>query len=212
MTDPTRYPFHIDLHVPRSALPMNGKGPDATSLAQLMRERGLSGLVITEHDDLPSSKETARLERAMKGLRVYRAAEVSTSEGHCIVIGLSDLSGIEPGISTWDLVKRADAAGAAVVLVHPTQPTPLTPKPKPVGDMAPGIHGIEVMSRATVSTDELEARLFAHERGWTMVGGSDSLSTEGIGAAYSACPRVPADEGDLAALIRVGAVRPNRAG
>lgn len=213
MTFTESYPVKVDLHVQREAL-APGSAPIAPSeVADLLRRRSLAGLVLTEHDALPDAGHLEALNRALpKGMRVFRAAEVGTSEGHCLVIGLPDLDGIRYGISTWDLVKRADLHGAAVVLVHPLQPTPLTPRPPTIADLAPGIHAIEVMSTVTCSTAELEARLYAHERGWTMVGGSDALSGQSVGAAFCALPRMPRDEGDLASLIRAGSLRPERAG
>jgi hypothetical protein len=186
--------------------------PDAGELADLMRLRDLAGLVVSEHDALPDLAEIDCLNRGLpQGLRVYRAAEVSTSEGHCLVVGLPSLEGLSAGVSTWELVKAADRHRAAVVLVHPLQPTALTPRPVAVSDMAPGIHAVEVMSSATRSTQELEARLSAHDRGWIMVAGSDALSRRSIGAAYCALPRLPRDEAELAGFVRAGSLRPERA-
>ncbi len=215
LTDPTQFPFRIDLHVHLSALGENDdRAASAALLESLMRARRLTGLVLCDHDRLPDAATVASINRGLRDRRAYRAVEISTSEGHCLVVGLDedDLADIEPGLSTWELVKIADRHDAAVVLVHPAQPTPLTPVPKGVADMAPGIHGVEVMSCVTNSTEELEARLSAHERGWTMVAGSDALTTDRVGSAFCAFPRLPADEQDLAVMIRVGALRAERAG
>lgn len=205
------YTFRVDLHVHREALCTNGTPPKVVDLAALMERRGLAGLVITRHDALPDQAEVDAVNRALpRGMRVYRAVEVGTSEGHCLVVGLPSMEGISAGISTWDLVKRADAHQAAVILVHPLQPTPLTPRPVAIADMAPGIHAVEVMSTVTRSTQELEARLYAHERGWTMVAGSDALSPLSVGTAFCTLPRLPKNETELAALIRAGTLRPER--
>lgn len=206
------FQVRVDLHVHREALGASGSPLRVDDVTSVMARCDLAGLVVSCHDALPDRTEADAVNRALpRGKRIYRAAEVSTSEGHCLVIGLPALDGIAPGISTWDLVKVADAHQAAVILVHPLQPTPLTPRPASVSDMAPGIHAVEVMSTVTRSTQELEARLFAHERGWIMVAGSDALTPISVGAAYSTLPRLPRDEAELAALIRAGSLRPERA-
>lgn len=206
-----QYTFRVDLHVHRDALCSNGGPPKATEVAGLMERRGLAGLVVTAHDALPDRVEIDAVNRGLpRGMRIYSGVEVGTSEGHCLVVGLPSLEGISSGLSTWELVKRADQHRAAVILVHPLQPTPLTPRPVAISDMAPGIHAVEIMSTVTRSTQELEARLFAHERGWIMVAGSDALSPLSVGAAFCTLPRLPADEADLASLIRAGTLRPER--
>jgi predicted metal-dependent phosphoesterase TrpH len=176
-------------------------------LPELLQRRRLEGAVLTEHDVLWSAAELAALNVIHAGVRIYRGMEVSSCNGHFVVIGLTDTAGIRPGITIHALVERAAAQQAAVICVHPYRSYQNTLKPLPMEALPAGIHAVEVVSSVTRGNDSQKARALATRLGLRMVGGSDAHAPHQVGCAWTIFEEMPADEQHLAALIRSGRCR-----
>jgi len=202
--DASSWQCRIDLHVHTRRYSPCAEAIDPEQLHRVMDEARLRGLVITEHDQLWPAEELAQINRKLKNGRIYRGVEVSTRNGHFVVIGLDSMDGIRAGIGIEDLVKRSQAQQAAVIWAHPMLNYGNTPDPLPVEKMPPGIHAIEVASGMTNGSNGDKARAIAKRMGWSPVGGSDAHCLSQIGSIATLFPRLPKDEKALARAIKSG--------
>lgn len=202
--------YYIDLHVHTLRYSPCAELLDPGSLADRMTERGLHGVVITEHDTLWQTDEIEQLNKGLDGIRIYRGIEVSSARGHFVVIGLDDLNGFKVGMPVESIISHAQRYGAAVILVHHHQVYPRTGMPVDVKALPDGIDAIEVASTATRGKNESEAKRWSVIRGWHPVGGSDAHCLENVGDVFTAFPELPPNEKALAAAIRSGGLSPRR--
>ena len=79
--------IRIDLHVHTRRYSPCAEALDPDHLPERLESLGLDGLVITEHDHLWSTEDIEYLNRRMRHGRIYRGVEVSSRNGHFIVIG-----------------------------------------------------------------------------------------------------------------------------
>lgn len=88
--------MRIDLHVhtsPRSPC----SSIDPAVLLERARSLGLQGLCLTEHGLMWSREEVKELQKACKGVRIFRGMEVTTNQGDVLVFGLSrDIKEVVP--------------------------------------------------------------------------------------------------------------------
>ncbi len=197
----------IDLHVHTRRYSPCAEAIDPEQLHRVMAQAGLRGLVITEHDQLWTVEEIAQINRKLKNSRIYRGVEVSTRNGHFVVIGLDAMDGIRAGISVEELMKRSQGQQAAVIWAHPLLNYSNTPEPLPVEKMPAGIHAIEVASGMTNGSNADKARAIAKRMGWSQVGGSDAHCLSQVGSVATLFARLPKDEKDLARAIKIGQCR-----
>jgi len=163
----------------------------------------LDGIVITEHDRQWSAEELEELQKESGGnCRFYRGVEVTCCEGHFVAIGLRDNPPISLEMPLKELCELAEIDNAAVIMAHPGRFFPLPPENP--GEEWQGIHAIEVMSYnirqelapGIVSTMKRLPR--------PMVAGSDSHAAWNPGMYATMFPELPADEKELAQMIRKG--------
>jgi predicted metal-dependent phosphoesterase TrpH len=190
--------FDIDLHVHTRLRSPCAETLDAERLPALLRAAGLHGLVVTEHDAMWTDEELARARSSLgPGERIYRGVEVTTRDGHYVVVGLPDATGLSPGMTPRALIALARGAGAAVILAHPHRG-----RSGPFEEVPPGVDALELFGGRA---DEARVLALARARGLGVVAGSDAHADEVVGAAYTAFPELPRDERELARLIAAGA-------
>jgi predicted metal-dependent phosphoesterase TrpH len=189
--------FSIDLHVHTRLRSPCAETLDPERLPALLRAAGLHGLVVTEHDAMWTEEEVARARRALRPeQRIYRGVEVTTSDGHYVVVGLPDATGLSPGMTPRTLVSLAHRSGAAVILAHPHRGRAGSFEAVPSG-----VDALELFGEP----DQARVLALARARGLAAVAGSDAHADERVGAAYTSFPRLPANERELAGLIVIGA-------
>lgn len=202
--------YRVDLHVHTRRYSPCAELLDPDMLGRKMRERKLHGVVITEHDAIWSKQEIRQLSNGFEALRIYRGAEVTTSIGHLVVIGLDDLEGINSGVPFDIVIEKAKRCGAAVILVHHHLVYSNVRIPVDALALPDGIDAIEVASTITIDKKEQEAKRLAKMRGWSQVAGSDAHSIERVGETFTSFKELPADEMRLAEAIREGLGVPMR--
>lgn len=106
--------LHTSRHSPDSVI-------DPEELLLRVREVGLDGVVITDHDYQWGADELAELaaHKLAAGLKIFSGAEVSAREGHFLVYGLPDLSEAPPGVTLAELFRLVRRHDAAIVAAHP---------------------------------------------------------------------------------------------
>jgi hypothetical protein len=130
--------------------------------------------------------------------------EVSSCNGHFLVIGLEGLEGIKPGIGIADLIVAIHAHAEAIIWAHPCLRYGNIPSPLGIDDMPWELHAVEAASGVTHGKESAATRAMARRRGWATVGGSDAHIPGQVGCAYTLLPDLPENEKKLAAAIRQG--------
>lgn len=197
----------VDLHVHTNRFSPCAESLDPERLPEVMAHIGLQGVVITEHDCLWPVKEIAALNRRVEKGHIYRGVEVSSRNGHFVVIGLETLDGFQPGIDVASLVKIAAKQSAAVIWAHPCANYGNITEPLPVDAMPQGIHAVEVASDVTDQAATSRALGYAKRMGWVPVCGSDAHSLGHVGCVATLFPQLPKDDKALAAAISAGRCR-----
>jgi len=126
----------IDLHTHPHPL-SQCSGLSLLELVTRSRAAGLDGVCLTEHDIMWSADDLVRVADAT-GFLLLRGVEVSTTQGHVLVYGLStwrDIYGME--WSVHRLRKIADDQGAFVVKPHPLRDGDFTVRSD--GSVLPGV-------------------------------------------------------------------------
>jgi predicted metal-dependent phosphoesterase TrpH len=171
--------LHTARHSPDSVI-------DPDELIEHVREIGLDGVVITEHDYQWEPDELAELAAKAGGLKFFSGAEVSAREGHFLVYGLLDLNDAPPGVALRDLIRVVRAHDAAIVAAHPYRWD--QDFDAIVAEHGPAFDALELVSNnVSPETRAKTARLLeTHPMGAT--GSSDGHELVVIGCYYTEFP------------------------
>ncbi len=208
MVSRDEYTYKIDLHVHTQRYSPCAELLDPAHLIAKIHDVQLHGVVITEHDVLWSKDEIALLNNGLIAVKIFRGVEISSSDGHYVVIGLDSLDSMGHNTPIGMILKKAKEQDAVVILAHHHQhysETPVDTKSLPEG-----IDAIEVYSSSTFGKNEIEAKHLADYKGWIKVAGSDAHAIEHVGDTYTAFKEMPSDEKMLAHAIRKGDCIPCR--
>ncbi len=180
----------MHLHTTRGASD-SGLSPD--DLASEARQRGLTGIHISEHDRLWDRFAFEEYRQEHAGLFVANGMEVSTDLGHILAVGLREYVG---GIRRAGKLRRvADEQGAFLIVTHPfrhyfdpvyfrrqgKEPFTLTPEQAAKLPIFQLVDAVEVLNGANTLRENLFALRVAQTLGKRGTGGSDAHSTQGIG-------------------------------
>jgi len=162
----------FDLHVHTSC--SDGKDP-VKAVLEAAVIRGLDGIAITDHDSLRGSAMAGEI---IKGrgldLILIPGVEVSTAEGHLLVLGADVLP--QKGRSVEETRQEAHDLGGIAVVPHPYHPFRHS-----LGRI-PDCDAVEVYnSRHLFGLANARARWEAGRRGLPMVAGSDSHYAKTVG-------------------------------
>ncbi len=105
----------LDLHV-HTAHSYDGVDPVAETL-RWARAAGLDGLAVTDHNTVAGLREA---EGAGSGLLVIPGVEVSTAEGHLLLLGVREAA--PPRRPPEETIEWAAERGATVIVPHPFHP------------------------------------------------------------------------------------------
>ncbi len=170
----------------------SGLSPE--DLAAEAKQRGLTGINITEHDRLWDAYKLNEYRERHAPLFVNNGMEVSTDLGHMIVVGLKQYVA---GIRRAEELRRVlDEIGGFMVVAHPFRhwfdpvyfrkqgKEPFTMTPEQAAERMPVfqlVHAIEALNGANTPRENLFALRVAQALGKPVTGGSDAHSTAGIG-------------------------------
>ncbi|MGB3906838.1 MAG: PHP domain-containing protein [Methanomethylovorans sp.] len=165
---------------------------------------GLDGFAVCDHDVIEGGPfSIQRAAELGSDLMIIPGVEITTSEGHLLVLGIKEI--IEPGLSPVETIRRARAQGAVVILPHPFKVTS-----HGIGYVEGlDVDAIEVLNaRCLTDGPNNKAREAAISMGIAQVGGSDCHVPEMVGTSYT---EIDVQERSLEAVldaIRQGRVRP----
>src|SRR5215472_11685323 len=162
----------LDLHV-HTSRSSDAKTPPEL-IPSLVKERGLDGLAITDHNILShdSSPEIV----------ILPGMEISSIDGHIIGLGVSEP--VPRGLSGDETIRKIREFGGISIIVHPYDLLRSAVRPHILKERPDLIEVINSSSfLRTISWKR--ARKFARKGGFPTTAGSDSNIPETLGRAYT---------------------------
>lgn len=165
-------PGRFDLHVHSNC--SDGHDDVKTILKQAVK-CGLNGIAITDHDTMQGSIAARKIIKDLKlDIVLIPGAEVTTAEGHLLVLGVSDLP--RKGMSPEETVDIAHDFGGIGVVPHPYHPF------RHAIGRIPKCDAVEVYnSKHLFGIANARASIGARKQGLPMVAGSDSHFAKTVG-------------------------------
>lgn len=190
----------IDMHTHTSVYSTDSNLLPHESLARAA-ERGLDGVVLTEHDVVWPADRAARLSEQI-GILVLPGIEVTTELGHILVYGLKELI---PRITDSKRLRAlCDEQEALMYLAHPARDPGLR-VPRAAMELFDGVEGLN-------GCDGPLQNQSASSRGRTRplppIGGSDSHALHEVGTAATEFAKTIETLDDLMAALRSGDYQP----
>lgn len=187
--------LRLDLHV-HTAHSYDG----VDSIAETLRwanANGLDGLAVTDHNTVAGLREA---ERADAGLLVIPGVEISTAEGHLLLLGVREAA--PPKRPPEETIEWAEARGATIIAPHPFHPLR-----HPLGRVEGlKIHAVEAFnSRFITGWANRKAQREAERLRLPRVGSSDAHRARFVGCGVT---EVEADNRTVEAVLE--AVRKGR--
>jgi hypothetical protein len=188
--------MRFDLHVHSNC--SDGRDEVRTILRAAVR-RGLAGLSITDHDTLQGSLEALKIIREERlDLILIPGAEVTTAEGHLLVLGVQELP--PRGLSPEETSEMAREQGGITIVPHPYHPF------RHAIGRIPDCDAVEVYnSKHLFGIANARARRNAKKLDLPMVAGSDSHFAATVGLGVTEIEAADAEEAVEA--IRAGQTR-----
>ncbi len=190
----------IDMHSHTSVYSTDSNLLPHEALAKAA-ERGLDGVILTEHDVVWPAERTMHLAEQV-GILVLPGVEVTTELGHVLVYGLESLV---PRITDAKRLRAfCDEQNALMFLAHPARDPGLR-VPRAAMDLFDGVEGLN-------GCDGPLQNQSASSRGRTRplppIGGSDSHAMHEVGTAATEFAADIETLDDLMAALRSGDYRP----
>ena len=165
-------------------------------------ERGLDGVVLTEHDVVWPAERVAALNES-SDILVLSGVEVTTELGHVLVYGLDALV---PRITEARRLRAlCDERGALMLLAHPARDPGLRVPPDAFRELFDGVEGLN-------GCDGPLQNQSASSRGRNLplppIGGSDCHALHEVGTAATEFDGEIRTMGELVAALREGEYRP----
>jgi predicted metal-dependent phosphoesterase TrpH len=181
------YMLRCDLHV-HTNFSRDGESSVEDVLARAVSGR-LDAIAITDHD---TCEGVGRAEKAGSGLIIIPGIEVSTKQGHLLVLGVREP--LPPGRHVMETIRLARSLGGVTILPHPYhmwRHGVARRVPESIG----AVDAIEVFnSRYIVGSANRKAARVARKVRISQVGGSDAHNARFVGFGYTlvaAEPEVP---------------------
>ena len=173
--------FKIDLHVHSKYSEDTDSEPEAT--IQWAIERGMNGLVFTEHYFYGVSEPVEKLKEKYRGrILILRGVEFSSAEGHCLVFGVDTDNLAMKHAPIEDVIRIVNEAGGVVVPSHPFRPG------TGIGDLVldlPGIAALEGCNGVNLPDMNTQAIEAALTRNIPYTGGSDAHEPLEVGVCFT---------------------------
>ncbi len=156
-------------------------------------KKGLDGIAICDHNTVAGSLLGIKRARELNlSLIVLPGMEVSTTQGHLLVLGIRE--NIPPDLSPQETISIAQQKGGVVIAAHPFNR-------KGIGNVdGLKIDAIETFNSRCIFGENKKAKEMAKTLAKPEVGGSDSHMLETIGLGYTEIDAEPDVESVLSAI------------
>lgn len=186
----------IDLHCHTSA--SFDSTADPASVVRAAASRGLTHLVITDHDRIDGALRAR--DAAPAGLTVIVGEEVRTADGDLICVFLE--SAIPPGLPATATIAAARDQGALVGIPHPFDRfRGSIGKDARLSSLAPLVDWVETHNARLVGSGNQRAAEFAEANELPGVAASDAHTVLEVGVAYTAVDGDPSTPAGLLAAL-----------
>ncbi|NJD78278.1 MAG: PHP domain-containing protein [Candidatus Methanoperedens sp.] len=163
---------------------------------------GLDGIAICDHNTVTGSYLARKRVRDLNlPLIVIPGIEVSTKEGHLLILGIRE--NIPPGLTAGEAIRIARKKGGLAVAAHPFKKKESVGNIDGIGDM----DAIETFNSRCIFGENAKAKELARALHIPEVGGSDSHLLATIGLGYTDIDAEP-DEKSVLSAIREGRTSP----
>ena len=176
-----------DLHI-HTTYSMDGTASIRETLASAVRA-GLDVIAITDHDEVHGALEARAISNEY-GIHVIPGAEVSTSEGHLVVLFID--RNIPAGMSLIDTLICVREMGGIAIIAHPDQPSPTSISMQSIlkvlehREAREVLHGIEVRNmNPTHSPFNGRSQKAADKLSLAQIASSDAHIASMIGAGVT---------------------------
>jgi predicted metal-dependent phosphoesterase TrpH len=181
---------------------------DPTKVVRAAAARGLTHLIITDHDRIDGALNAR--DAAPDGLTVIVGEEVRTADGDLIAAFLE--TPIAPGSSATDTIAAVRAQDGLVGIPHPFDRfRGSLLRDARTASLAPLVDWVETHNARIVGSGNERAAAFAQEHGLPGVAVSDAHTIIEIGVAYSAVTGDPSTPTGLLEALRQVEIVPGRA-
>jgi len=181
---------------------------DPTKVVRAAAARGLTHLVVTDHDRIDGALRAR--DAAPAGLTVIVGEEVRTADGDLIAAFLE--SPVAPGASAADTIAAVRAQGGLVGIPHPFDRfRGSLLRDARMASLAPTVDWVESHNARIVGSGNERAAAFAREHGLPGVAVSDAHTIVEIGVAYTALTGDPSTPSGLLTALREVELVPGRA-
>lgn len=181
---------------------------DPTKVVRAAAARGLTHLIVTDHDRIEGALRAR--DDAPAGLTVIVGEEVRTADGDLIAAFLE--SPIAPGASAADTIAAVRAQGGLVGIPHPFDRfRGSLLRDTRMASLAPLVDWVETHNARIVGSGNERATAFAREHALPGVAVSDAHTIVEIGVAYTAMTGDPSTPSGLLAALREVELVPGRA-
>ncbi|MEX2721927.1 MAG: CehA/McbA family metallohydrolase [Candidatus Wukongarchaeota archaeon] len=164
---------------------------------------GLNGLAITDHDVISGALKALRIADKF-GLIVIPGIEITTIEGHILVLGIKSL--IPKKLRAVETVIKARDLGGAVIVPHAYDYLR-----RAIGRVTDSldVDAVEALNGGEfLPFSNIFARKLAERRKLPMTAGSDAHSIETLGCAYTVIQEEVSDYQDVIHAIKKGKTLP----
>ncbi len=225
-------PMYLDLHVHTTAYSgCSVLTPEIMAIA--VKQAGLDGVCVTEHNRIWSKQEAAAL-ASKYGIMVFRGMEITTTGGDVLVFGLEEeprqmwapMESKADGEAAWPdfpesplyplsparLKARVDAAGGVAIAAHPFRrfvvmgvgDFPATVAEAMENPTLGYVHGLEVCNGQSTDQENEMAFKVADAMGLLKFGGSDAHTSTAVGTCVTAFDDWIGSERELVQALLAG--------
>ncbi len=189
--------MRFDLHIHSCYSPDSSLSID--DILKKAVKKGLDGIAICDHNTVAGSYHAQKRARDLNlPLIVIPGIEVSTREGHLLVLGVRD--NIQHELSLPETIRIAKNKGGVVIAAHPF-------KKGGIGRVdGMEIDAIETFNSRCIFGENMKAKKMAQQLHLPEVGGSDSHLLATIGLGYTDIETEP-DEKSFLSAIKEGRTR-----
>ena len=201
--------LRFDLHV-HSEYSRDCRSP-VEEILRSARRQGLNGIAVCDHDDSEGGRaalELAEKKEEFRDLTVIPGVEISTSEGHLLV--LNPPCSIPPGLTPEETIRRireADVLRRAFIII----PHPYRKSAHGIGRIEGlDVDGVETFNSKNIfGNSNRKAENEAERLDLPKTGGSDAHTPDLVGRCYTTIP-LPASENNAEDVLK--ALREGRSG
>lgn len=173
--------------------------PDAHTrredLPAIIKERGLDGVAITEHNRFDPPKLDAL---------TLPGVEISSLDGHIVALGIQEM--IQPRLPANETIRRIHMQEGVAIVPHPYDPVSKCVKVSRLKETPDAVETINADAASFLISNWLARRDAARFK-LPQVGGSDSHIPETIGDAFTIVDSDSSSVRDILDAIKAGRVR-----